>query len=69
MVWGNNEDNDSNYDVVSNLESKEEEKENLFEDQIDDEIHMTPKTTLNSKVVRAMKNLQASYNEDANMIV
>ena len=30
---------------------------------------MTPKTTLNLKVMRVMKNLSASYNDDANKIV
>ena len=30
---------------------------------------MTPETTLNTRMVRAMKNLQASYTEDANRIM
>ena len=38
-------------------------------EEIDDNIEATPKTTLNQKVVYAIKNLQALYNEDANKIV
>ena len=37
--------------------------------QIKEEIEVISKTTLNPKVVSAMKNLQALYNDDANMIV
>ena len=55
----------NSYCIVSDSESDEEAKENLFED-IDDEIKVTPKTKLNPKLVHIMKNLQASYNKDAN---
>ena len=48
------------------MESKDEDEEIL---QIKNEIEVTTKTTLNPKVVRAMKNLQASHDENANNIV
>ena len=38
-------------------------------DQIEYDLEVTTKTTLNPKVVRTIKNLQAFYNEDANKIV
>ena len=37
--------------------------------EIEEAIEVTPKTTINPKVVRTIKNLQALYNEDANKIV
>ena len=44
-------------------------KKTFFEGQVEAEIEVTPKTTLNPKIVPVMKNLQSSYIEDANKIV
>ena len=64
MVLINNENNNNDNDVVSDFRSHDEAKENLFEEQVDDKIKVTPKTTLSQKMVHAVKNLQAFYNED-----
>ena len=40
-----------------------------FEVQVEDEMEETPKTTLNTKVLCAMKNLQTLYKNDPNKIV
>ena len=47
------------YNVVSDSNSDEEKKEekNVFEPEIDDEFELIIESTLNSKVVRVMKNL------------
>ena len=42
---------------------------NLFVCKIERELEVNPETTLNPKVVRTMKALQDSYNEDAYKIV
>ena len=55
--------------IYYDLDCKEKEEGNLFEWEKDEELEVTPKTTLNPKVVGAMKNLQASYNKDPNKIV
>ena len=54
-----------NCNVVSDSESDDEVKENLFE-EIDDKIEVTLMAKLNPKVVLNMENLQVLYNEDAN---
>ena len=41
----------------------------FFKQDIDEELGVTPETTLNSKLPRIMKNLQASYNGDVNNII
>ena len=46
------------YYVVSISESDDEHEENLFEGQVKDEFKVSPKTTLNPKVVNVMKSLQ-----------
>ena len=67
--------NNTNVNVVSDSDSdssKEDFKninDNFFDEDIDDQIKITPQTTINAKVEQAMKNLQASYNDDANKIV
>ena len=68
MVSKYNESN-NNYYKVGYYKSDEEAKDIFFEEQVDDKIKVTPKTTLNPKVVHAMKNLQALYNNHANKIV
>ena len=65
----NNENDNNYYNVVSDSESDDEAKENHFEVHVDNETEVTRKTTLNPKVVQVMKNLQASYNENADKIV
>ena len=42
LILGNS-GNNYNYNVFSDLESKDDEEENLFEDQIIEEIGVTPK--------------------------
>ena len=52
----------SNYNVISNSDSDDEgetEEGNVFEQDIEDELEVTLKTTLNPKVVREIKNFQA----------
>ena len=64
--------NNDNYDVVSDSKSESDDnkaEENIFDDDIDEEVKATPKTTVNAKVVLVMKKLQASYNDDASKIV
>ena len=39
---------------------------NLFEEQVDDKIEVTPKTTLHPEVAHSMEKLQALYNKDDN---
>ena len=51
------------------IQRADEVEENLFQKQIEDEIEGTLKTTLNPKVLRVVKNLQASHNDDANIIM
>ena len=43
-------ENNYSYNVVSNKESKDEVEESFFNYQIEDEIKVTPQTTLNPKV-------------------
>ena len=58
MVLGNNEKNNYyDYNEVRNYESKNKDEENYFEDQIDEDIEVTPKSTLNPKVARVIKNM------------
>ena len=62
-----NKDN-NNGNILRDSENDDEAKKNFFEEWVNDEIKVTPKTTLNPKMVCAVKNLQASYNNDANNI-
>ena len=64
--------NYNNSNVVSESDSDdniESDNKNFFDEDIDDQVKATPKTTINAKVVQPMKKLQASYNNDANKIV
>ena len=65
-VSSNNKNNNYYHDAVNDVKSDDEDEESIFEDQIENEIEVTPKTTLNPNEIRAMKILQALYNEDAN---
>ena len=58
-----NESNNNSYKVVSSLEKGDEAGESLLVEQNEDKIKVTPKTTLNPKEVRAMKNVKALNNE------
>ena len=62
------ENNDNRHNLISNFESNDDEEDNFFVNQIEKESKTTPKTTLNSQVVRGMKNLQASFIESVNKI-
>ena len=68
VVFTNNNNNKYN-DVVKNSESDELTQENLFGKDVEDKMKVNPKNALNAKVVHAMKNLQALYDEDTNKIV
>ena len=61
--------NHNYYNVISDSKIDKEDKENLFEEDINEEVKVTPKTTINAKMMQAMKQLQASYNNNANKIV
>ena len=64
--------NNKNYTVVSDSKSESEEdecEENLIDDDIEQEVKATPNTTINDKMVQAIKKLQASYSDDANKTV
>ena len=43
--------------------------ENTFDEDVDDHIISSPKTAMNVKLIRAMKKLQASYNDEANKVI
>ena len=58
-----NQNQNNNYIIVS--DSKSDDEENLFDEDIDDEVKAAPKTTVIAKVVKAMKTLQALYNDNA----
>ena len=68
-VLTHNKNNNDNFNKVNNYESNPEAKAKLFEGRVENEIKVTPKNKLNTKGIQAMKNFQASYNEDANKIV
>ena len=56
----------NNHNVVSNnLKSKEEEEECIFEQELEEDLEVTLKTTLNPKIERVMENLQAFCNKDS----
>ena len=62
----NNNYLDSDSDSDTDIES---DNKNVFHKDIDDKVTAAPKTTINTKVVWAMKKLQASYNDNANKII
>ena len=61
-VSQNNGNSDELIDFNSDTDDKNDE-------DINKEVKATPQTTINTKVVQAMKKLQASYNNDANKII
>ena len=57
-------DNDNSLNSASNSETNfENNNKNVFDEDIDEEVEATPKTTINAKVVQAMKKLEASYDD------
>ena len=54
------------FKILNDLESKDQE-EDFFSRKT--KIELTPKITLNPKMMSAIKNLQASYDEDATKTV
>ena len=40
----------------------------FFDEDINNEVKVASKTSINAKVVQAMKNLKGSYNDNANKI-
>ena len=54
-------------DSICDKDTKNDNK--IFSTKIDDEVKVTPKPTINTKVVQAMKKLQALYNDHSNKIV
>ena len=52
-----NQNNHNYYYVVSDFESDDEAKENCFQEHANDKVEASPKTTVNMKVVHAMKKL------------
>ena len=65
------ENNNNNNNIISDFDSYSDDKneENVFVKDIDKEVEATPKAIIGTKVVHAMKKLQASYNNDANRII
>ena len=67
--------NNNNVNVVSNSNSDSSKDDfknndnNFFDEDIDDQVKVTPQTTINAKVVQAMKKLHALYNDDANKTI
>ena len=68
MVSAHNKNSNNNYNVVINFGSDHEVEKTFFWWTIKDEIKVTHKITFNPNIVLAMKNSQASYNEDADEI-
>ena len=54
---------DSDSDDIKN------DNKNFFDEDIDNKVEATPQTTINAKVVPAIKKLQALYNHNANKIL
>ena len=65
----------NNVNVVSNSDSNSSDKDfknnegNFFDEDINNQVIASPKITVNTKVIQAMKKLPASHNNDANKII
>ena len=59
----------SDFDSDLSKEDFENSNNNFLDEDVNDEVKISPNTTVNAKVVQAMKRLQALYNDDANEIV
>ena len=44
-------------------------EDNFFDEDVDGQVKISPHATVNAKVVQAMKNFLAFYNEDANKVI
>ena len=68
-------DNNGDINIVSDSDSDlsdddlENNEENFFDEDADKQVIALHKPTINTKVIRAMKKLQASFNDDANKII
>ena len=62
-----NQNNNNYYYAV--CDSKSDDEENIFDEDINDELEANPKIAVNANMVQAMKKQEASYNDDANKIV
>ena len=69
VITTNNVNVVSDFDSDSSKDDIENNYDNFFYKDINDQVKATPQTTINGKVVQAMKKLQASYNNNANKIV
>ena len=58
---------DSNSDSTN--EDFENNQGNFFDKDINNQVIVSPETTVNAKVIQAMKKLQALYNNDTNKII
>ena len=67
--------NNSDINIVSDSDTDlsdndvKNNEETFFDEENDDQVIASPKSQINSKLIRAMKKLQASYNDDANKII
>ena len=68
MVPVNNQNN-NHYYVVSDSESDGEDEEKIFYKDVKKEVEANPMTAIKAKVVHAMKNLLALFNDNANKTV
>ena len=59
----------SDFDDNSSEEDFKNSKDNFFDNYVDGQVKISLQTTVNVKVVQAMKKLEASYNVDANNII
>ena len=73
IVPVDNKKNDVNVFSNSNSDSSDKDfknnKESFFDEDNNDQVISSYKTTVNAKVIWAMKKLQASYNNDVNKII
>ena len=71
-MFPENNNSNNNCNVVNdsdNDDKKEKEEENILEQEVEDDFEVTPETTLNQKMVRSMKNLQATCNSKQEKVV
>ena len=55
--------------LIPLVKKTENDNEKFFDKDFNDEVEVTSQTTINAKMVRAMKKLQSSYNNGVNKIV
>ena len=56
----------SDSDSESSDEDFKNSKDNFIDEDVNDQVKISPQTTVNTKVFWAMKKIQALYNDDAN---